>query len=164
MHFHSTKELSTDQKEQNILDLWNCAFPETIALEGVEGLEQYLARLDDHHHILLLDEKEIVKGWFFDFIRDEERWFIIMVAPELQGGGWGRKLITKAKATNEILNGWIVDTQNYQTKGGQPYLPPVEFYKKLGFEFFPEIKLELPQISSIKITWRKNLKKQSENG
>jgi GNAT superfamily N-acetyltransferase len=98
---------------------------------------------------------EAIKGWFFDFIRDEERWFIIMITPELHGSGWGQKLISKAMETNAALNGWVVNTLDYQTRDGKQYAPPVEFYRKLGFEIHPDIKLELPQINSIKITWKK---------
>ena len=150
--------LSSDQKVQ-ITDLWNKTFPLSIGLDGIPGLEQYLSELQDHHHLLLIDDKGIVQGWFFDFIREEERWFTVMLSPGVHGKGWGSQLMRQGMAANERLNGWVVNTFDYKTQDGQTYQPPVGFYQKLGFEIHPDIRLELPQINCIKITWykKKNL-------
>lgn len=155
MRIQESRILSADQKNQ-IIDLWNNAFPSTIGLGGMDAFEQYLSRLKDHHHLMLTNDNGSVLGWFFDFIRDQERWFIVMINPDLHGQGWGRRLMQMGMRKNEKLNGWVVNTADYETKDGEPYPPPVEFYKKLGFEILPDVKLELPQINTIKITWQKH--------
>lgn len=154
MNYISTQILTTLQKLQ-IIDLWNDSYPVSIRHNGVESFDNYLAKLTDQNHILLLDKKDTVKAWFFDFIRENERWFAMIVSPELQGKGIGSRLLCLGKAFNKGLNGWTVYDTKYEKADGRPYRSPVDFYIKNGFKIHPEIVWETPVMNSMKITWKK---------
>ncbi len=154
MNYVSTQILTTLQKQQ-IIDLWNESYPAAIRHENLESFDNYLAKLTGHNHILLLDKQDVVKAWFFDFIRENDRWFAMIVSPELQGKGIGSRLLYLGKAFSEELNGWTVYDTAYKKANGQPYRSPVEFYIKNGFQIHPEIVWETPVMNSIKITWKR---------
>ena len=42
-------------------------------------------------------------------------------------------------------------------KSGKPYRSPLDFYIKNGFKVLPEIRLELPSISAVKIKWSSDM-------
>ena len=48
--------LPTQQKEQ-IVNLWNDQYPKALSLEGVEGFNEYLEKLSDKRHLLLVDNE-----------------------------------------------------------------------------------------------------------
>ncbi|MFT7346345.1 MAG: GNAT superfamily N-acetyltransferase [Cryomorphaceae bacterium] len=79
----------------------------------------------------------------------------MIVESSFHGKGLGRSLLNYAKSKEPELNGWVIDHQNSQRKDGQVYQSPLEFYKKQGFEVHCDIRLELPEISAVKIHWRK---------
>ncbi len=144
-------QLSVAQKEQ-LLALWNQEYPVDINHENLAALEQYLFGLNDVEHCLLV-EGEQIEGWYFDFIREGERWFAIILSNHVQGRGYGRKLLDRAKASRSTLNGWVIDRSTYIKKDRTPYLSPINFYLKQGFSIVPNKVLESSKIVAVKIRW-----------
>jgi len=154
MKFIRTKSLTEAQK-QELLILWNSEYPRNLNYENLEALEDYLAQLEDQNHLLLLDERDQIQGWYFDFIREGERSFIIILDAQAQGKKLGSRMMELAKQQRSELNGWVVANNDYQKANGQPYYSPINFYRKHGFNILPNVKLETDKISVIKIKWSK---------
>ncbi len=154
MRFTKRKVLTLEHK-QAILALWNNEYPQNLHFNDIFELQDYLSKMKDQNHILLLDQNDKIKAWYTDFIRDEERWFLAILHYEFQGRKFGTKIIQMAKETNVELNGWIINSDNYKKTNGKAYKPPVEFYRKQGFQILEEVTLETDQISAIKIKWSK---------
>lgn len=151
-----TDQLSEDQKF-HIYELWNKEFTAKISYKDISEFEAYLDKLVDQHHILVLDEHEKVLGWFFDFIRDEERWFAIIIDSSLQGSGMGSKMLDLAKSSNKELNAWVNDNNTDLKRNGEIYVSPLQFYIKNGFEVLTDVKIETEIISAVKIKWSKTV-------
>lgn len=154
MNFIKTTILSKTVKTQ-ILELWNDEFPEKLNYQTLADLEYYLSNLDDQSHILMVNDQQNIKGWYVDFIRDDVRWFAIILNANLTGKGFGTQLLNLAKEKEPLLNGWVVDHNNYKKRNGETYASPLNFYLKNGFELLPECRLELKKLSAVKIRWEK---------
>lgn len=152
MRFIKTRKPGLRQKEQ-LLRLWNNEYPRELKYKGISELDEYLGKLEDLKHILLVNENDQIKGWYADFIRDDERCFLAIVDSELQGKGYGRNIIEIAKKANKELNGWVIDTEGYLKANGQPYRSPVAFYRKQGFQVIGNIRLKTEKISAVRIRW-----------
>lgn len=148
------KNLTSGQKKE-IVELWNTEYPLTLQYKDISELDEYLKKLEDLNHILLMDENDKIKGWYSDFIRDNERWFLAILSSEIQGRKLGAQIIKNAKETNEELNGWVINSNNYKKADGQFYKSPTDFYRKQGFQILENIKLETDKIGAIKIKWSK---------
>ena len=147
-------ELSkTDKKE--IFDLWNNEYPEKLNYQTLSEFENYLGNLTEQSHILLRSENQSIKGWYFDFIRENEKWFAIILDSEYHEKGFGTKILNLAKEKESELNGWVIDKSNDKKKNGEPYKTPLNFYLKNGFEKFAKDRLELDKLSAVKIKWKK---------
>lgn len=146
------ESLTLSQKQQ-IFELWNKEYPRNLKYNSVEELENYLRELMDQNHMLLLDEKDTIKGWYFDFIRENERWFVAIIDLDFQGRTFGTQLMELAKQERSDLSGWVINSDNYQKLNGEKYKSPTGFYKKLGFEILSEIILINDKITATKIRW-----------
>lgn len=155
MKFINRTVLSNEEKLQ-ILALWNKEYPEKLSYNSVTEFENYLNNLAQQSHILLVDQNHIIKGWYVDFIRDNEKWFAIILDNSLHGKGWGSKLLALAKQKENELNGWFIDHNNDQKKNGTFYQSPLNFYLKNDFKIVSEKRLELEKISAVKINWKKS--------
>ena len=142
-----------DKKE--IFTLWNNEYPEKLIYKSLTDFEIYLQNLTDQSHILLKDENHNIKGWYFDFIRKNEKWFAIILDSNLHGKGWGTKILNLAKDKEKELNGWVIDHHAEKKKNGEFYMSPLIFYSKNGFINLPKQRLELDKISAVKIKWTK---------
>lgn len=100
-------------------------------------------------------ENNSIGGWYFDFVREQEKWFAIILDSSLQGKGFGTKLLNMAKEKEPELNGWVIDRDTDRKRNGDLYRSPLPFYLKNGFEKISDTRLELEKISAVKITWRK---------
>ncbi len=69
----------TNQQKNEIVHLWNNEYPENIDYSNQDEFDNYLAKLSDKHHILLTDEAGIIRGWLVYFIRNEDRWFAMIL-------------------------------------------------------------------------------------
>lgn len=156
MRIIKSKNLNSAQK-QEIFELWNKEYPVNLQYTEISEFEDYLSKLKDQNHLLIIDENDKVKGWYFDFLRDNERWFVAILDSNIQGIKFGTKLIELAKRDNEELNGWVIYSSTYLKANGEAYLSPIEFYKKNGFNVLNKIELKNDQINTIKIKWSKRL-------
>jgi GNAT superfamily N-acetyltransferase len=150
-----TSELNSSAKEQ-LLQLWNNAYPEGLSHKNLEAFENYLSALTNTKHFLLLDNSDAILGWAFTFVRDNEKWFAIILEENIKGRGIGRSMIETIKQSESVLNGWVIDHNNDNKKNGQPYISPLPFYVKCGFKILASTRLELDNISAVKIIWRKD--------
>ena len=147
-------ELSkTDKKE--ILKLWNDEYPEKLNYQTLSEFDSYLKNLAEQSHILIKSENKNIKGWYFDFIREKEKWFAIILDSKFHGKGLGTRILNLVKEKESELNGWVIDHNRAKKKNGQPYISPLNFYLKNGFEKLTENRLEMDKISAIQIRWRK---------
>ena len=71
----------------------------------------------------------------------------------MQGKGFGMLLLDELKKNKLILNGWVIDHQNYLKQNKEPYLSPLFFYTKNGFLVENDIRIENDKISAVKIRW-----------
>ena len=71
----------------------------------------------------------------------------------MKGKGLGRKMLDKLKQSENHLNGWVIDHNNDKKKNGKPYISPLGFYQKCGFEILVKERLEHHKISAVKIKW-----------
>lgn len=135
---------------ESLKELWNAEYPSCIQHDSISEFNNYLGTLDKANHILIKDSNTII-GWFADFEREKERWFLMILSQKSQGKGIGRKLISMIKQDHSILNGWVVTNNNYKKIDGTLYKSPVGFYKKLGFTFCEDITLDSSGLKAIKI-------------
>ncbi|MBK8506066.1 MAG: GNAT family N-acetyltransferase [Saprospiraceae bacterium] len=152
MDFIKRSEVSRSEKIQT-LELWNTEYPGKLAYSTFSSFEEYLLNLSQQSHILLLDESKKIKGWYFDFVRGEEKWFSLILESRLHGIGLGTQLLNKAKEKEPELNGWVIDHNSDRKKNGDFYKSPLNFYLKNGFKELTEKRLELDKISAVKIKW-----------
>lgn len=154
MKIITTNNLDDHQKKV-IYELWNAEYPKNLTHPNLIDFENYLNALTNQHHNLLIDKYGIIKGWYFDFDRNNEKWFAMILASEIQGKGFGTLLLNEAKKRESVLNGWVIDKTNYLKQSGDDYKSPISFYIKNGFHKLPEIRLELAHLSAVKIQWKK---------
>ena len=154
MEFIKCYSLSTSEK-QEILVLWNNEYPEKLSYNSLEEFDTYLKKLSEQSHILLKDKDKIIRGWYFDFMRDNEKWFAIILDSKVHGKGIGTKMLALAKQKEKELNGWVIDHNGAKKQNGTPYSSPLNFYLKNGFKKLDNERLELEKISAVKIKWKK---------
>ncbi|MCF2875809.1 MULTISPECIES: GNAT family N-acetyltransferase [unclassified Tenacibaculum] len=152
MKFITRPTLSTTEKLE-IFELWNNEYPEKLSYATIDEFDQYLQNLLDQSHILLVDQNEKIRGWYFDFERDNERWFAIILDSSVHGHGFGTKILDLAKQKEKELNGWVIDHNLDKKKNGDLYNSPLNFYLKNGFKKLAENRLELEKISAVQIKW-----------
>ncbi len=142
-------------ERRDVFELWNNEYPEKLQYKTTSEFDKYLDDLTEQSHILLIDELQKVRGWYFDFCRDNERWFAIILDSKIQGKGEGTKILKHAKEKEDCLSGWVIDHNRDKKANGEMYTSPLTFYLKNGFEQLPEVRLELGKLSAVKITWNK---------
>jgi len=147
-------QLNETQKEQ-IFDLWNTEYPEKLVYHSMADFESYLSRLTEQNHYVLSDTNDKIKGWAITFIRENEKWFAIIISGKLHGKGIGTEMLNELKKKESILNGWVIDHNSDKKYNGDRYRSPLEFYIKNGFEVISETRLELEVMSAVKIKWTK---------
>lgn len=152
MDFIALSTLSENQKIQ-LMNIWNQEYPKNLIYNTIQEFESYLCKLVDVNHILLMDETESIKAWYFDFTRLDEKWFAMILSFDYQRRSIGSELLKLAKTRNSILNGWVIDHDYDEKQNGEFYKSPLEFYLKNGFEIISESRLESSQISAVRIKW-----------
>ncbi|MFD1095560.1 GNAT family N-acetyltransferase [Salegentibacter chungangensis] len=153
MRISESKILSNLQKKE-LFGLWNNEYPETLNFTGIEEFEDYLRGLKDHYHILLTHPHKGIVGWYFDFIREDKRWFLLILDSNFQTQGLGSKLLDLAKTKRQELHGWVIPESNLKKSDGRPYGSPIRFYKKQGFDLRNNERLEKQGFSAVKIVWQ----------
>ena len=153
MEFIKCLSLSESEKLE-IIDLWNNEYPEKLSYKSNEEFDKYLKNLVEQSHILLIDLNRKIRGWYFDFKRENEKWFAIILDSKIQGKGFGTKMLELAKLKENELNGWVIDHNRDKKKNGEFYNSPLDFYLKNGFIKITTDRLELDKISAVKIKWK----------
>ena len=137
--------------------LWNREYPLVLTYERPEDFVLYVRRLENARHYLLKNESGIVYGWAFDFDREQEKWFGIIIDSEMQGKGFGSMLLQKLKENNQTLNGWMIDRDSDLKSNGETYKSPGKFYRKHNFTLLAHERMGFDKISAIKISWQQAL-------
>lgn len=153
MDIRTTKDLDYRQRSQ-LLALWNQEFPDRLAYADLDGLDHYLVGLKKARHLLLMDQENLM-GWYCDFYRDGQRWFVMILSSTIQKKGWGSRLLAKAKASAQELHGWTIDHDKDRKQNGEVYCSPLPFYVRNGFKVVPQLRFETPRLSAVKILWKK---------
>lgn len=149
--FLHQKEL-TEKQFQLIFLLWNKVYPVAFHFDHWQYLKNYFISYTDHHHILYMNNKSI-EGWWCDFIREDERWFTILVNNDLHKRGIGRSLVELGRKQHKSINGWVIETNELPKIEGDLYQSPMGFYLKMGFEK-TKIHVETnSNIKTVKIRW-----------
>jgi len=154
MEFIKRSSLSEIEKLE-IFELWNNEYPEKLSYDSKEEFDKYFENLAEQSHILLVGENKKIKGWYFDFNRENEKWFTIILDSEIHGKGIGTRILRLAKQKESELNGWVIDHNREKKKNGESYNSPLSFYLKNGFKKLESNRLELKKISAVKIKWKK---------
>lgn len=145
-----TNELNPTQHAQ-IDALWDAEYP--VNLNG--RLDILLGQNSNYEHFIIEVEGNVI-GWSVLFDNEGERRFSIIVDPAFKGMGLGKKLLDSMKAQSGVFYGWVIDHDRDVKKNGEQYLSPIPFYLKNGFEIVPEVRLETPIISAVKIKYLKS--------
>ena len=138
-----------------IFNLWNNEYPLKLGHESIEEFDVYLEKLSEKSCIILIDQNNKIRGWYFDFYRENEKWFVIILDSKIHGKGYGTKLLNLAKQKENESNGWVIDHNKDQKRNGEFYNSPLDFYLKNGFEKISKDRLESDKISAVKIRWRR---------
>lgn len=152
MKITKTENLSEAEK-QSIIRLWNAEYPVQLQHSGIDSFDEYLRPKGNLEHYLLRDEEENIKGWLATFIRDDEKWFALLVDSSEQKKGFGTRLLNKVKEFENEINGWVMDHEKDLKANGETYLSPIGFYLKNDFEILGGVRLENETISAVKIKW-----------
>lgn len=148
-NFKKTKTPNTTQIEAIRL-LWNSEYPINILHKSISDTVEYLSKLTDQNHTFVYDDSGNIIAWYFDFIRDQERNFAIIVSSKHQKKGLGIELINQAKKNNSVLNGWVIISEGHKRQNSKPYKLPLGFYQNLGFQVLKEEK-EIQGLRLVKI-------------
>jgi len=154
LSFFFAHSLSPVEKE-SVMKLWNSEYPVQLAYDKAENFNIYLNGLNSPIHILVRLNNEIV-GWATKFLRDQEKWFVIILSSSIHGQYIGSRLMDHIKAHESLLYGWVIDHDKDIKVNGKPYVSPLNFYLKQGFEIIKDQRLELPTLSAVKISWKNN--------
>ena len=150
------KSLNFELKS-GIFKLWNENYPSQLEFKDINNLEQYLQNLKNATHYFMENENnKLVNNyfaWAVVFERDTEVWFAIIIDKKLQKKGIGSIILEILKADFPVLNGWVIDNNDYIKLDGTQYISPLEFYIKNGFSIVENIRLETDKISALKINW-----------
>ncbi|HEY5391122.1 MAG TPA: hypothetical protein VIJ57_03320 [Hanamia sp.] len=155
MEIIKKQKLDPDEKEM-VFNLWNSEYPVSLSFQAMSDMDNYLDTLPGLTFYLLKNDKNKTEGWAMTFGREDEIWFAITIAKNVQGQGKGTFLLARLKTDNDVINGWVIDHENDYKPNGEIYRSPLQFYKKNDFEVFPGIRLEIPVLSALKISWKKN--------
>ncbi|WP_121812226.1 hypothetical protein [Mucilaginibacter kameinonensis] len=136
--------------------LWNNEYPEKLKFDKMEGFNDYLNNLDAKKHFLLIDGEESIVGWSATFLRDNEKWFAIILNSNIHGKSYGTSILNEIKKHETQLAGWVIDKEGVLRADGRKYRSPLQFYIKNGFNVLTGYRMESEKISAVKITWQLN--------
>ncbi len=145
----------SDHLKARAHDLWNKEYPRQIQWQKISDFKQYLNSLLARRHRVILDQNDLMVGWYCDFLRDGQRYFAMIIDSGVQRQGFGSQLLKLAQAERCALQGWVVTTDQYIKGNGKPYLPPLAFYHKNGFSVDLDDRLDTETLSTVKIFWRR---------
>jgi len=145
--------LNEDQKRA-VRRLWNNEYPHQLTYQNEVKFESYLKQLINPSHHLYFPEHGL-GAWLAVFERNDERWFAMIIDAKYQRQGVGRELLRTVKSREAELNGWVIDHDRDIKLDGSSYISTIEFYVKNDFQVLSDTRLELENISAVKINWKK---------
>ena len=148
----------TESEKKAVFNLWNNEYPEKLTYNSIKEFEIYLDGLNQKSHLLVVNSEGKVIGWYVQFKRDDEMWFVIILDSSYQGKGLGTQILEIAKRKEKELNGWVIDHDNDKKKNCEIYKSPLKFYLKNGFRALTSERIESDKISAVKIKWNDNPK------
>lgn len=80
-----------------MFDFWNSEYPERLVYTELSEFEKYLDGLSELKHFLLVDDVNEMQGWAFNFEREEENWFGIIINSKVHKRGLGTFLLNELK-------------------------------------------------------------------
>lgn len=149
------KKQLTDYEKIQISGIWNKEYPKTLHFSDSGGFDAYLTTLSDPIHYILENDTAEILAWACKFIRDQEKWFAIILDEKIHGKGKGTEILNAIKENENDLNAWVIDKETDLKTNGEVYKSPLNFYLKNGFKVTPEIRLENEKMSAVKIIWKK---------
>ena len=150
-------------ERQALFKLWNFEYPVKIGYQKISEFDDYLEKLTNKKYYLLISEINEILGWGFTFVRDNDNWFGIKVNSKMNKKGHGTVLLNELKRNNLVLNGWVIDHKNEIKQNNEPYISPIDFYKKNGFLVNHDIRIKNDKISALKIIWKDVLNIRIQN-
>ena len=60
-------------------------YSEKLNYQTLSEFEKYLGNLTEQSHILMKSENQSIKGCYFDIVRENEKWFVIILDSKLYG-------------------------------------------------------------------------------
>ena len=156
MRLNKTTVLGQKERVQ-IVSIWNTVYPKNLKYDRSDKFDSYLENLIEPFHYLVYNDEDQIIAWLCVFMRQEEKWFVMLIEEKHQGMGLGSFLLDKVKEEETLLNGWVVDHNQYKKCDGDCYCTPLGFYQKKGFEAQPDTRFENKSLSAVKITWNKNI-------
>jgi GNAT superfamily N-acetyltransferase len=148
-------QVLNQQQQLELLKCWNDVYPENLKFEDLSKLNSYFEGLQHVEYFLLIDSSIPAAAFSFRFIRDEELWLAMLMPPTMQGKGYGSILLEELTENKDMISAWVVDHERDVKADGSPYVSPLPFYLKNGFEIQEGIRLELDSISAAKLVWKK---------
>ena len=155
MHIIQT-QFPTALQKNAIFHLWNSEYPSSISYQSIDQLDAYLNGLSETNHFFMVDDGDTIAGWAITFMRDDAKWFAIIVDKAFQGKKIGSLLIQHLMNQEPELNGWVMMQNDCIKNDGSLYASPTLFYSKNGFQILSDIKLENDKMSAGKIQWKKD--------
>jgi len=147
----SIKTELNEVEKHAILRLWNSVYPAQLAYNNIKEFEAYLNGLSNHRYYIFQTEESGLIGWAFSFNRESEKWFAILVDDKFKKKSIGTQLLNALKSEEVLLNGWVIDHENYVRQDGEPYKSPLDFYLKNKFVISPWNRLEIEKLSAVRI-------------
>jgi hypothetical protein len=154
MEIVEVHDLSPDIK-QSIYLLWNLEYPNSIRLNSLDDLSDFLNSIKKAKHYIVKEQVDGFVGWAVKFSRDNEDWFAMIINSNVQKMGYGTKLLSVLKENSEKLNAWVIDHNQSLKINGSLYKSPLNFYLKNGFIIKSEVRLE-EYISAVQVEWYKS--------
>jgi len=140
-------------EQQEVHTIWNTEYPLLFKYADFQDFQKYLFSLHDLRHYYIKNSSNEIVAWASDFIREDARWFGIIVKSTHHRSGLGSQLISHLKSKNVQLCGWMIDNCRELKSDGTYYQSPQQFYRQQGFEFHPDEHMGFDRISAIKISW-----------
>ena len=157
-NFNIQKVINLNLEQKSIIyKLWNENYPKQLEFKELSNLDQYLQSLNNPVHFFIentdIGLRNKIFAWAVVFERENEQWFAIIIDNKFQKKGIGNNILNFLKTEFDVLNGWVIDNNDYFMTDNSNYHSPLGFYIKNGSSIIETIRLETDKISAVKIKW-----------
>lgn len=148
-----TQSQLMSEDESSIFNVWNSVYPREVCFNTNGDFSTFLSALAAQTHLIIRDEQRNLLGWLMLFDREGARFFVLLVGEGQSKKGIGTSLVREMMRLEAEVQGWVVPHSHYQRSDGAPYISPMPFYKKLGFEELDEVRAK-NGLETVRIRWR----------